>query len=140
MANDPVRLPPNHRIVLEIVREQGRGRHATTSDIFTEAKRRKPRIGYSTVYRALDRLRQLGLVSEVRIPGAASALYEPVGEGHVHFVCDTCGRVADIDHSPAPAQFEQLARGRDIEITGVSLTLHGLCPECKGGRKNAGPG
>jgi Fe2+ or Zn2+ uptake regulation protein len=140
MENDAVRLPPNHRVVLEIVREQGRGHHATTSDIFFEAKRRKPQIGYSTVYRALDRLRQLGLVSEVRIPGTASALYEPVGTSHVHFVCDACGRVDDIDHAPSPAGFMSLAEGRDIDITGVSLTLHGLCPACKSGRKSADSG
>ncbi len=137
MKNEPVRLPPNHRIVLEIVREQGRGRHATTGDIFSEARRRKPRIGYSTVYRALERLRELGLVSEVRIPGAASALYEPVGDSHVHFVCNACGRVDDIDHAPSLAAFAELAKSRGIDITGVSLNLDGLCPECKGSRKSA---
>ena len=137
MENEVVLLPPNYRTVLEVVREQGRGQHATTSDIFSEAKRRRPRIGYSTVYRALGRLRALGLVAEVRIPGAASVVYEPIGTSHAHFVCDACGHIDDIDHAPSPSEFDGLARGRDIAVTRVSLTLHGLCPDCKAGRKSA---
>jgi Fur family ferric uptake transcriptional regulator len=134
-----IRLPPNYRTVLAVVEEQGRGQHATTSDIFSEAKRRKPSIGYSTVYRALDRLRELGLVSEVRIPGAASVLYEPSGSSHVHFVCDGCGRVDDIAHDPSSADIAQLVKGRDFEVTGISLTLHGVCADCRAGPKSAAP-
>jgi Fur family ferric uptake transcriptional regulator len=130
-GKSPARLPANYEIVLDIVREQGRGQHATTGDIFAEAKRRKATIGYSTVYRALDRLEQLGLVSEVRIPGTTTALYEPVGTNHVHFVCEGCGMVEDIDHSPSPKTFSHLAEDRHIEITGISLTLHGRCAACK---------
>lgn len=131
-----VRLPANYRIVLDIIRGQGTGEHATANDIFSEAKRRKPEIGYSTVYRALDRLRALGLVSELRIPGANSMLYEPVRTSHAHFVCDGCGQVDDIEHSPSPSDFEQLARGRNIDITGISVTLHGRCAPCRTGRKD----
>ena len=130
-----VRLPANYKIVLDIIREQGTGEHATTGDIFAKAKRRKPEIGYSTIYRALDRLRVLGLVSELRIPGTSSALYEPVRTSHAHFVCDGCGRVDDIDHSPSASAFKQLAKGRDIEITGISLTLHGMCADCRSGER-----
>jgi Fe2+ or Zn2+ uptake regulation protein len=129
---DP-RLPSNYNVILEVVRSQGTGQHATTSDIFAEAKRRKPRIGYSTVYRALNRLRDLGLVLEVRIPGAASALYEPMGTSHAHFLCKGCGRVDDIDYIPSKAVFAELSLGRDMEISDLSVTAHGLCAACRDG-------
>jgi Fe2+ or Zn2+ uptake regulation protein len=127
---DP-RLPSNYNVILEVVRSQGTGQHATTSDIFAEAKRRKPRIGYSTVYRALNRLRDLGLVLEVRIPGAASALYEPMGTSHAHFLCKGCGRVDDIDYIPSKAVFAELSLGQDMEISDLSVTAHGLCAACR---------
>ena len=40
------------------------------------ARFRRPRFGYATLYRALGRLRDLGLVAEVSLPGADAAVYE----------------------------------------------------------------
>ena len=130
-AGPSPRLPRNYQLVYDVVREQASGLHATSSEIFAEARRRQPRIGYSTVYRALNRLRDLGLILEVRVPGAPSALYEPVSPGHAHFLCSRCGRVDDLDCSLAPSVLEDLTRNRRIEVTGVSLTLHGVCASCR---------
>lgn len=125
------KLPKNYQIVHDVVQRLGAGTHATTGRIYEEARRVQPRIGHSTVYRALDRLEELGLVLELRVPGAASALYEPVRAHHAHIICTGCGRVDDIDHAPSPGQFAEVARGRDFEVREVSLTLHGLCGACR---------
>ena len=125
------KLPKNYQIVHDVVGRLGAGTHATTNRIFEEARRVQPRIGHSTVYRALDRLKELGLVLEVRVPGAASALYEPVRANHAHFICTRCGRVDDVDHPLTPSQFDEVARERDLAVTEVSLTLHGVCGPCR---------
>lgn len=138
MSTEAERLPENYRLVFAVVCEQAEGAHATAGEIFAEAKRRRPRIGHSTVYRALDRLRDLGLILEVRVPGAASALYEPNRPGHAHFMCERCGRVEDIEYALAPAQFHDVIAARGAEVTGVSLTFQGVCAECRGSA--AGPG
>lgn len=138
MSRTPTeRLPKNYRLVYEIVNEQAAGAHATPGDIYAEARRRQPGIGHSTVYRALDRLRDLGLILEVRVPGAAAALYEAVRPGHAHFLCDGCGQVEDIEYLPPPDLFDEVAASRGMAITAVSLTLQGLCARCRGA---AGPG
>ena len=72
-------LTKNHQLVLEIVRESGFGHHRCASDIFAEAKRRRPSIGHTTIYRSLARLRDLRLVREVVLPHGNSATYEPMG-------------------------------------------------------------
>ncbi len=127
----PLRLPRNYRIVHDVVAAQAPGRHAAAHDIYLEAKRRQPTIGYSTVYRALDRLCLEGLVQEVRVPGAASALYEPSRHGHAHFLCTGCGRVEDVDYALPPADLAALDRVHGIAIAAVSLTFNGLCPRCR---------
>lgn len=127
----PERLPDNYRLVYDVVCEQVEGMHTTAAEIYAEARRRRSGIGHSTVYRALDRLRDLGLILEVRVPGGASALYEPNRPGHAHFMCGRCGRVEDIEFALAPAQFDEVAATRGVEVTGVSLTLQGVCAECR---------
>lgn len=130
-ARGTARLPQNHRLVYDVVCEQTPGTHATTRDIFAAVARRRPGIGYSTIYRALDRLCALGLVAEVRVPGGASAVYEPARTNHAHFLCTDCGRVDDVDYALAPTELDALAAARGIEISEAMLTLRGTCAHCR---------
>ncbi len=127
------RLPKNYWLVHDVLCSQAPGTHATTRDIFAAVAQRRPGIGYSTVYRALGRLCDLGLVAEVRLPGGASAVYEPARTGHAHFLCTNCGRVDDIDYAPVPAALEALAETLSIKVSKVLLTLRGTCAQCRVG-------
>lgn len=127
------RLPANHRLIHEIVCELQPGSHATVGEVYAAARQRRPRIGFSTVYRALARLRDLGLVSEVRVPGRGPAVYEPARCSHAHFHCDRCGCVDDVDYALSPAILEDIAQRCGKGIAGAFLTLHGTCAHCAEG-------
>jgi Fe2+ or Zn2+ uptake regulation protein len=132
LSADPgaARLPTNHRLVHEIVSDLAPGVHATVGEVFARARARRPRIGFSTVYRALARLRDLGLVAEVRVPGRGPAVYEPARPGHAHFLCDRCGEVDDVDYALPPAVLDEIARRCGQDVAGAFLTLHGTCARC----------
>jgi Fe2+ or Zn2+ uptake regulation protein len=130
-ASTGPRLPKNHRLVSEVVREHGHGRHLTTADVHALAKRRKPTIGFTTVYRALNRLSELGLVSEVRVPNAATTYYETPGDPHAHFHCDGCGRIDDLDYRLSNAVVARIARAHGIEVSEALVTLSGRCSACR---------
>ena len=123
-------LAKNYRLVHEIVLEQGRGVHLTMTDVHQLARRKKRTIGFTTVYRALTRLRDLGLVSEIVLPGAGSAYYEPAGAMHAHFRCDACGKVDDVEYVPPKRSVQELSRRYGIEVRETLLSLHGLCKTC----------
>jgi Fe2+ or Zn2+ uptake regulation protein len=127
----PQKLPKNYQLVYDVVCTQAPGTHAAAGEIYGKAKRLQSGIGYSTVYRALDRLRDLGLLHEVRVPGMASALYEPARTGHAHFLCTGCGRVEDIDYHISTIDLLGLDKAHGIAIADVSLTFNGLCRACR---------
>jgi Fur family transcriptional regulator, ferric uptake regulator len=131
MARDVKTLAKNYRMIHDIVREQGRGTHLSVADVYALAKRRRPGIGETTVYRALARLRELGLVSEIQLPGADNAFYEPAGEAHAHFRCEACGKVEDVEYTLAPNTIAELADKHGAEVSEVLLSLHGRCSQCK---------
>lgn len=124
------KLPKNYQFVYDVVCAQAPGVHAAAGQIYADAKRRQPGIGHSTVYRALDRLRAIGLVHEVRVPGMASALYERARTGHAHFLCTGCGRIDDIDYDIPDADIVGLNASHAIAIADVALTFNGLCKAC----------
>ena len=104
--------------------------HASAADIFSRAKAVKASLGYSTIYRALDRLCSLGLVLELHVPGVGATLYEPARSSHAHFVCSGCGCIEDVD-CPIPSQDIHSAVGaRGGAVDGIVLTVNGRCATC----------
>ena len=125
------RLPANHQLVYDVVRAQEPGLHAPAGDIYARAKALKATLGYSTVYRALDRLCRMGLVLELHVPGLNAALYEQARAGHAHFVCRSCGRIEDIDCDLPSDTIRSVVRARDGEVDEITLTVHGRCTACR---------
>ncbi len=125
------RLPANYQLVYDVVRNMQPGMHAPVGDIFTRAKALKATLGYSTVYRALDRLCRLGLVLELHLPGMGAALYEQARAGHAHFVCRACGKIEDVDCDVPGEAIRSLVQDRDGEVDEIILTVHGRCTACK---------
>lgn len=126
------RLPANYRVVLEAVNAYGSGRHATALDVYAEARRLRPGIGFTTVHRGLARLHELGHVLKLDLSGEDSALYEPATESHAHFRCTGCGLVEDVDFTCDAATRERLEASHHMAISSESVTFTGLCGSCAG--------
>jgi Fe2+ or Zn2+ uptake regulation protein len=131
------RLPANYRLVYDVVRALEPGVHAPASDIFTQAKALKSTLGYSTVYRALDRLCRMGLVLELHLPGTNAALYEQARAGHAHFVCRACGRIEDVDCEVPAEAIQAFVSEREGDVDEIILTVHGRCAGCRSLRRPA---
>lgn len=130
-AENLPRLPKNYQLVLEIVRSAGTGVHLTTNELYARAKRRRPAIGFSTVYRGIARLRDLGLIDEIVVPGSDAAVYEPSAEPHAHFRCSRCGTVQDVEYALPAQTVAAIASQTGAHIVNVTLTLHGECEACR---------
>lgn len=124
------RLPKNYRLIYEIIRSAGHGVHFTMNDVFAQAKRRQPRIGFSTVYRGIQRLRDTGCIDEIDLPGCDSAVYELKGAPHAHFRCERCGRVEDVSYQLPPRTLAALSEQTGATIDAAVLALRGVCRAC----------
>jgi Fe2+ or Zn2+ uptake regulation protein len=130
-ATRPARLPKNYQLVYEILQAAGCGVHLSTHDVFTRAKRRRPTIGFSTVYRGVQRLADLSLIDEIAVPGADRAVYELTGVPHAHFRCDRCGVVQDVAYRLSSKTIAALAKKTGARIDETMLTLSGRCRACR---------
>lgn len=124
-------LPKNYRLVYDVVLEHGRGRHLSMGDVYAHARKRQPSIGFTTIYRGLARLRKLKLISEILLPGAHSAYYEPLADSHAHFRCDACGSILDIDYRLAKSVAKSIEKMHDLDVKDVQVSFHGRCSACR---------
>lgn len=104
--------------------------HLTADELTTEVQAAAPDIHPSTIYRNLDDLERLGVVTHTHLGHGASA-YHLAARAHGHLVCEVCGRTIEI----ADSMFQSLAR-RAKEEFGFQVEAHhsavlGLCRDCR---------
>src|ERR1700754_262047 len=91
------------------------------------------KVGRATVYRVLEQLDGLGLVSHVEI-GDGVARYETVQpdghEHHHHLVCDECGKLIPFVDDELERAIRRVARREDFAVDDHDVTLHGACADC----------
>jgi Fe2+ or Zn2+ uptake regulation protein len=127
------RVTLQRRAILKIIEENGK--HLSADEIFYLARRQVPRLSLSTVYRTLDLLKELDLVSELRL-GADHHHYEAQSDQHQHLVCLGCGEVIEFQCGHRGGVHEQLAHEYGFEITGSRVELLGYCEACAKARSN----
>lgn len=117
------RISPQAQMVLSVLSQ--RRCHLTAEEILDSVDG----VGMATVYRALDRLAELGLVRKLAL-GGKSAVYEAVRGSHMHFVCRRCGGVIDI-----PADFSgmvsEAAKCCGHWAQWCEVTAFGTCKSCR---------
>ena len=85
-------------------------------------------IGTATVYRALDHLTELGMIRRLSL-GKKSAVYEYIRDSHMHFVCNRCGRVYDVQ-TDFSGMSREAARLCGHHVNWTEVTAHGMCSTC----------
>ena len=107
---------------------------ASQAPVTAEAIFRRCPVGelnLSTVYRTLAALCRKGILSRsLRLNGAAEYYLE--GAHHTHqALCLLCGKSTDLPECPLEALERSTEEQTGFLVTGHSLELTGICPECR---------
>jgi Fur family transcriptional regulator, ferric uptake regulator len=131
------RVTPQRQLVLEAV---ARLDHATPEEIFEDVHKKARGVNVSTVYRTLELLEQLGLVTHTHLGrggGHGVPRYHLAAEvEHAHLVCRDCGRVIQLDPGGVRALVTAVDEKHGFETDVGHLTVFGRCGEC---RRRPGP-
>jgi Fur family transcriptional regulator, ferric uptake regulator len=91
------------------------------------------RVGRATVYRVLDELVELGLLSKLEIGDGIARFEAAFPEGvdhHHHFVCTNCEKLIPFEDDELEKALRRVARREGIVMQAHDVTLRGLCPDC----------
>jgi Fur family ferric uptake transcriptional regulator len=89
-------------------------------------------VGRASVYRVLEQLEALRLVSRLEV-GDGIKRYEPShpsGEHHHHLVCDVCGAVTPFEDPELEKAVERVASRMPFAVAEHDIVLHGHCASC----------
>ncbi len=123
------RLTPQRMMVVEAL--HGADKHVSAEEIYAQVRARYPYVNISTVYRTLELLKELGLVTEIALRDGC-VRFHPVEKGHHHhLVCQKCSRIIDLPESALNSLEEILLDDYQFKADLKHMAVFGLCPECQ---------
>ncbi|MFC1964632.1 Fur family transcriptional regulator [Chloroflexota bacterium] len=123
------RLTPQRMMVLTAI--ENSANHISAEEIYAQVVAKYPHVNISTVYRTMDLLKKLGLVTDTDL-GGGSVRYHPADRGHHHhLVCQECGTIIDLDESVLSSLKNTLRREYKFDADLRHLAIFGRCRKCE---------
>jgi Fur family ferric uptake transcriptional regulator len=122
------RVTPAREAVLRAVLEADE-HHFTAADIFDTVEDSPARPDRATVYRTLDLLTELGILTPLQLD-AAAVVYHRSDHSHAHLICDRCGTVVELDRSTLDSVDRAIKRRTGFDIARPRVAISGLCARC----------
>jgi Fur family ferric uptake transcriptional regulator len=129
MADHGYRMTgPRRAIIASALR---RDRPFTAEQLVAEAASGAGESGRSTVYRTLEILTSVGVLSRI-LDGSGRPVYVAGAPVHRHhLVCAGCGTAVPFNACPVADLADTLARENDFEVHGHLLEIFGTCGACR---------
>ena len=124
------RLTPQRQLVLEAVGTLG---HGTPEEICTQVRDTASAVNISTVYRTLELLEELGLVTHTHLGHGAPTYHLADDADHVHLVCRSCGQVAETSPELVQETVDRIASDHGFTADVRHFAIFGLCAACQAG-------
>jgi Fur family ferric uptake transcriptional regulator len=123
------RLTPQRLMVVSAI--ENSEDHISADEVYSKVVTRYPNVNISTVYRTLELLKRLGLVTETDL-GGGRVRYHPADKGHHHhLICQECGAMIDLDESLLEPLKEALLLEHNFIADLRHLAIHGRCVRCR---------
>ena len=127
LRSEGFRITPQRQLVLDAVNTL---RHGTPDEILAEVQRHATGVNLSTIYRALEVLEQVGLVTHAHIGHGAPTYHAVDTDTHIHLACDACGAVESIHADVMESLVRGLRADKGFEVDVSHVAFHGRCRAC----------
>ena len=122
------RLTPQRIMILSAI--ENSDDHISAEEIYAQVLAKYSHVNISTVYRTLELLKRLGLVTETDL-GGGRVRYHPADKGHHHhLVCTECGAIIDLDESTLARLEDVLLSKYNFRAQLKHMAIFGRCATC----------
>lgn len=105
--------------------------HAGADDLYQLARVHDPRLSLSTVYRALNKLKEMGLIHELHLDEEHHH-YELVVKGnHHHLICQGCGKVIEVECVLVDEMLAHIEAQHGFTVASAQMEFIGYCADCQ---------
>ena len=107
-------------------------KHLTIGDLYELVRKKNPKIGLATVYRAMRVICAAGLARETDFgDGVRCFEHEYQHQHHDHLVCLKCGKITEVMSPEIEKLQERLAKKYSFTPLRHRMQIFGVCRKCK---------
>jgi len=108
--------------------------HLNAEEVYNIIRNKYPnqKIGIATIYRTLNFLEEVKLISSVSF-GKDGKRYESYNKNqhHDHLICTKCGKIVEFLDEEIERKQEIIANNNNFIITDHTMQLYGICNICQ---------
>ena len=127
------KITPKKKAIIAFFSRENR--YATPETVWKEVKKSLPRLGLPTVYRNLEQMHKIGILTQV--DGAENRFYfglcrsEKPEKHHHHISCQKCHRVSEVESCYLESLIKEIKKKTGFLITNHKFQLTGVCRNCQ---------
>ena len=103
--------------------------HPTAEWIYSQARKKIPRLSLGTVYRNLNNLHRKGAIRKLQL-GTPFDRFDADTSPHQHFICKKCGKIYDLFIDMEKDLRSLAEKEIKFRIEKVEVEFHGICLNC----------
>ncbi len=119
---------PRQAVIRTMAEQPG---HLTAEQVAVKLGEGPVPVHLTTVYRTLERLTELGIVTHVHV-GHGPTAYHLTESAHLHAQCRVCGTVIDLPVDLLDGLGEEIQKVAGFELDAEQVVLAGTCARCLG--------
>lgn len=127
------KMTEQRHIVLDVLMEN-KGEHMSTKKIWDIARKKDSTIGMATVYRTINIMDELGIITGLSKKDEHNKYELSAGEEehiHSHLVCPVCGRVVGISPNIIDGNInDKIKKLYNVEAQDIWIKCYAICEEC----------
>ncbi len=129
IAEKGLRYTPQREEILKVFLSMEK--HLSADELHKIVRKKKPGIGYVTVYRTMKLLLEAGLCNEVDFGDGVARFEHRYGhEHHDHLICVKCGKYEEVVKPEIEKLQDELAKERGFMPLRHKLQIFGICANC----------
>lgn len=127
------KVTPQRLLIATVLRHAGS--HMSATEIADEVRKEYPFVDVSTVYRTLDMLKGLRLVTATDMAQGDVMFEWATEEPHHHLICSQCRHPQELDHRYFDSLAEAIRAAYDFEPDLHHFAIFGTCRWCRDAEK-----
>ncbi len=128
------KITPQRRAIIEILLKHN-SKHLSSEEIYELVKISCPEIGLATVYRTMQLLDEVGVISKLNLDDGCIRyeldLNKDESHHHHHLICKNCSKIIEVEEDLLDSIEKEIEKIYKFNILDHDVKFYGICDECK---------